>query len=256
MLNEQSLFNMPKGVQSLWASPENWAGEKGAGGRAANGRKGSPCFPLKAGEQRTLAEVRGGSGTVRRIWMTINDRSPAMLRGLRLDMVWDSADAPGGLCARRRFLRPSLGPVRCVRVGAVQQPEGRSFNCNIPMPFRRGMKITLTNESSTDLANVFYDIDYTVGDAHGDDALYFHTHWRRAPRTQMQQDYEVLPAVQGRGRFLGMSVGVAADVSRYGLSWWGKGEIKMYLDGDRDLPTLCGTGVETTWAMAGPGTPR
>ena len=26
--------------------------------------------------------------------------------------------------------------------------------------------------------------------------------------------------------------------------WWGEGEIKVYMDGDKDLPTLCGTGSE------------
>jgi len=244
MFNAQSLFSMPIAIQSRWASPENWVGEKGAGGRVANGRKGSPCFPLKSGEQRTLAEVSTGSGTVRRIWMTINDRSPAMLRGLRLDVFWDGADVAAVSVPVGDFFGHALGQCITFESALFSSPEGRSFNCNIPMPFRRGMKITLTNESSIDLANVFYDIDYTVGDAHGDDTLYFHTHWRRAQRTQMQQDYEVLPAVQGRGRFLGMSVGVAADVSRYGLSWWGEGEIKMYLDGDQELPTLCGTGVE------------
>jgi hypothetical protein len=27
-------------------------------------------------------------------------------------------------------------------------------------------------------------------------------------------------------------------------TWWGEGEVKMYLDGDSDFPTLCGTGTE------------
>ena len=26
--------------------------------------------------------------------------------------------------------------------------------------------------------------------------------------------------------------------------WWGEGEIKFYLDGDTDYPTICGTGTE------------
>jgi hypothetical protein len=26
--------------------------------------------------------------------------------------------------------------------------------------------------------------------------------------------------------------------------WWGEGEIKFYMDGDRDFPTICGTGTE------------
>ena len=26
--------------------------------------------------------------------------------------------------------------------------------------------------------------------------------------------------------------------------WWGEGEIKFYMDGDQDYPTICGTGTE------------
>jgi len=26
--------------------------------------------------------------------------------------------------------------------------------------------------------------------------------------------------------------------------WWGEGEIKFYIDGDREFPTICGTGTE------------
>ena len=27
-------------------------------------------------------------------------------------------------------------------------------------------------------------------------------------------------------------------------TWWGEGEIKFYMDGDADFPTICGTGTE------------
>lgn len=244
MFTEQLLFTMPKGVQTRWASPENWNGEKGAGGQQGLGRKGSAWFALKAGEQRILAEATGVSGTVRRIWATIRDRSPAMLRGLRLDVYWDGADTPAVSAPIGDFFGHPLGQCITFESALFSSPEGRSFNCCIPMPFRTGMKIVVTNESGIDLANLFYDVDYTIGDPHGDDALYFHAHWRRENPTRIQQDYEVLPLVRGRGRFLGMSVGIVADMTRYADSWWGEGEIKVYLDGDRDFPTLCGTGVE------------
>jgi len=26
--------------------------------------------------------------------------------------------------------------------------------------------------------------------------------------------------------------------------WWGEGEIKFYIDGDDEFPTICGTGTE------------
>mgnify|MGYP003707174387 CR=1 FL=1 len=47
--------------------------------------------------------------------------------------------------------------------------------------------------------------------------------------------------------------------------WWGEGEIKFYLDGDGEFPTICGTGTEdyfcgaynfdprVPWGLANPG---
>src|SRR5918998_1601429 len=87
----QSLFEMPEGVESRWASGENPTGEKGKAGQANGGRKGAPTVAIPAGQSRVLAEASGTSGTVRRIWMTFPDRSPRMLRSLRIDIYWDGA---------------------------------------------------------------------------------------------------------------------------------------------------------------------
>ena len=32
--------------------------------------------------------------------------------------------------------------------------------------------------------------------------------------------------------------------------WWGEGEIKFYMDGDREFPTICGTGTEDYFCTA------
>src|SRR5687767_3423157 len=91
IMHAQSLFEMPEGVESRWASGENPKGEKGKGGQANGGRKGSATVAIKAGDSRVLAEASATSGTVRRIWMTFPDRSPRMLRSLRIDIYWDGA---------------------------------------------------------------------------------------------------------------------------------------------------------------------
>ncbi|MFN8441444.1 MAG: glycoside hydrolase family 172 protein [Caldilineaceae bacterium] len=244
MFSSQSFFTMPKGIQTRWASPENWEGEKGVAAQSNGGRKGSAWFALKAGEQRTLAEVSGSSGMIRRIWATIRDRSPQMLRSIRLDIYWDGASTPAVSVPLGDFFGHAAGRCVAFESALLSSPEGRSFNCCIPMPFRSSMKMVVTNESATDLTNFFYDVDYTIGDEHGDEMLYFHACWQRQNPTRHQIDYEVLPRVKGRGRFLGMSVGVIADMGRYADSWWGEGEVKIYLDGDGDFPTLAGTGVE------------
>jgi hypothetical protein len=123
-------------------------------------------------------------------------------------------------------------------------PEGRSFNCCVPMPFKTGMKIVVTNDADKGLAMFYYDIDYTLGDEFDEDTLYFHAHWRRENPTTLKEDYELLPKVNGKGRFLGVNIGVDPNTDKYYRTWWGEGEVKIYLDGDEELSTLCGTGTE------------
>ncbi|HIJ65362.1 MAG TPA: DUF2961 domain-containing protein [Candidatus Hydrogenedentes bacterium] len=235
---------MPEGVETRWASAENWKGEKGAAAQANAGRKGSAAFVLKAGEEKVLAEATGRSGMVRRIWVTLGDRSPEMLRGIRLDMYWDGASKPAVSAPVGDFFCHGLGRMATFENALFSSPEGRSFNCCVPMPFRTGMKIVARNETDKDQPAFFYDVDYTRGDAHGEEVAYFHAHYRRENPTQLQRDYELLPKLAGRGRFLGVNIGVMADTGRYFHSWWGEGEVKVYVDGDEAFPTLSGTGTE------------
>lgn len=238
------LYVVPDGVETRWASPENPGGERGQGGKVNAGRKGAPSFPLAAGESRVLADVKAGSGVVRRMWMTLNDRSPKMLRGLKLEMYWDGAATPAVSAPVGDFFGVGLGRIVPFESALFSSPEGRSFNASVPMPFRNGMRIVLTNETDAAQPQVYYDIDYTLGDKLPADALYFHAHFRRENPTTLQKDYEILPRVAGRGRYLGTNIGVIVDGQRYGATWWGEGEVKIYLDGDRELPTLNGTGTE------------
>jgi hypothetical protein len=249
----QSIYEMPEGVESRWASGENPTGEKGRGGQANGGRKGAPTVAIKAGESRVLTEAVGTSGTVRRIWMTFPDRSPRMLRSLRIDMYWDNAKTPAVSAPLGDFFGIGLGQTTVFQSALFSNPEGRSFNCFIPMPFKTGMRIVLTNESGDNLDELFYDVDYTLGDRHGANMLYFHAHYRRENPTRLQQDFELLPQVVGRGRYLGTNIGVIVNQKTYFNTWWGEGEVKIYLDGDRQFPTLAGTGTEdyvgTAWGQ-------
>lgn len=249
----QALYEIPEGVETRWASPENPKGEKGRGAQAAGGRKGSPTIAIKAGASAVLAEAQNSSGMVRRIWMTIPDRGPQMLRALRLDMYWDGATNPAVSAPLGDFFGVGLGQMATFESALFSNPEGRSFNSVVPMPFKTGMRIVMTNESGKDLPELFYDVDYTLGDKHPANVLYFHAHWRRENPTTVQRDYEILPRVEGRGRYLGTNIGVIVDQKTYFNTWWGEGEIKIYLDGDTQFPTIAGTGTEdyigTAWGQ-------
>ncbi len=92
-----NLFDKPPGVQTRWASFENLTSERNAGALKNQGAKGYPSDRVPAGTSRTLLDV-SGSGVIRRIWLTLMDRSPEMLRGMRIDMYWDCAEIPAASC--------------------------------------------------------------------------------------------------------------------------------------------------------------
>lgn len=253
ILFAQNLYEMPTGVESRVASGENPTGEKGKGGQTNGGRKGAATVPIKAGESRVLAQATATSGMVRRIWMTFPDRSPQMLRSLKIEMYWDGAAKPAVSAPVGDFFGIGLGRKVAFESAFFSDPEGRSFNCLIPMPFRTAMKIVMVNESKNNLDELFYDVDYTLGDRHPATTLYFHAHYRRENPTTLQKDYEILPRITGRGRYLGVNIGVIVNQKEYFNTWWGEGEVKMYLDGDTDFPTIAGTGAEdyigTAWGQ-------
>ncbi|MGE5647575.1 MAG: glycoside hydrolase family 172 protein [Acidobacteriota bacterium] len=230
-----------KDAETRWVSFENPTGAKGQAARENRGAKGHPFDSLKAGETKTLLNVEG-AGSVRRIWLTIQNRSPKMLRSLRLEMFWDHASEPAVSAPLGDFFGAILGRLTAFDNELFSSPEGRSFNCVIPMPFRKGAKITLTNESGVDVPELFYQIDYVATPKPDEDSLYFHAYFNRVRWTNLGEDFEFLPRVRGEGRFLGVHFGVITNPVYTG--WWGEGEVKMYVDGDTALPTLSGTGAE------------
>lgn len=229
------------GAHTRWSSFENPTASKGAGGSENRGAKGHAFDPISVGETKTLLDVKG-AGEIRRMWFTIRDRDPEMLRSLRLDIYWDGRPTPAVSAPIGDFFGAILGRPVAFENELFANPEGRSFNCYIPMPFRTAARVTVTNESARHIAHIFYDIDILTLDKPNPDSLYFHAHWRRERWTTLSRDFELLPQVRGEGRFLGVHVGVITHPDNVG--WWGEGEVKMYMDGDRELPTIVGTGTE------------
>ena len=237
---------------------ENRTGEKGKGGMAAGdlgpSRKGSPCIPLvRAGETVTLAEM-DGPGIIRHIWITVTDRTSDrnryVLRDLVLRMYWDGEETPS--------VESPLGDLFCCGFGVsypvnslpVAVNPTRGFNLYFPMPFRKKARITLENQCDEDVHAFFYQVDYCLTEELPEDAGYFHAQWRRQRLTEKGKDYVILDGVKGKGQYVGTYLALTT-LERY---WYGEGEVKFYLDGDTDYPTICGTGTEDyfggAWSFA------
>lgn len=237
----QELYQMPESKETRWISFENSKGEKEKGGLENKGAKGHAFDFIMPGKSVDLVNFEGG-GTIRRIWLTLSRREPEMMRSLRLEMFWDHSEKPAVSVPLGDFFGVGLGQRLPFESVFFSDPEGRSFNCSVPMPFKKHARISITNDSKTDYTILFYDVDILL-EEHNEDMLYFHAYWNRSLETTLGEDFEILPLLEGNGRFLGTNIGVKTN-PLYEDTWFGEGEVKIYLDGDTQNPTLVGTGTE------------
>ena len=241
----QNIFRLKNG-QSRSINWENRNGEKGKGGMASSdlgpSRKGSPCIPkIEAGETVTLGEIQG-EGIIQHIWITVTDRTSErnryVLRDLVLRMYWDGEQQPSVECPVGDFFASGWGEYAPLSSLAVCVNPGSAFNCYWPMPFRRSCRMTMENRGEEPMT-IYYQIDYTLTEL-PEDTAYFHAQFRRVNPLPYKQDYTILDHVRGKGQYVGTYL--AWGVNNTG--WWGEGEIKFFLDGDGEYPTVCGTGTE------------
>jgi hypothetical protein len=228
-------------------SAENPTGAVGGGGRAVTGTgayasrdlgvgwKVSPSIDIGAGESVVLAEIEG-PGVVQHFWNTVH---PRFWRSLVLRVWWDGEVSPS--------IEAPLGDLFCsgwcercnvCSLPVAVNPAG-GFNWYWPMPFRGSARIVLENLSDEVVAGYYYQITYALT-AVPEDAGYLHAHWRRSSPVACGEVHTLLDGVVGRGHYAGTYLAWQSN-SR---GWWGEGEIKFYLDGDGEYPTICGTGTE------------
>jgi hypothetical protein len=221
------------------ATFENPTGERGRGGIAHGGRKGAPSRRLAAGERVVLADVTG-PGTIRHVWMTFLPGPPETMRALFIEVFYNGAQHPSVSVPCLDFFALPHGRPVPYSSALTSAQEGRGFNSYIPMPFEGHARVEIVNGASSS-ATLYYPIDYTLEPSLTVGSGYLHVSFRRDNPTVQRRDFVIAEGIEGPGRFLGCNVGVRVIDPG---NWYGEGEVKMYRDGDRDLPTICGTGLE------------
>lgn len=243
-MNMGNLSRLSK-AETRSISPENFDGAKGRGGMATEGTgagcardlgqgwKISPSIAIKAGETFTLADIKG-EGAIQQIWMTPTGN----WRYSIIRIYWDDQENPSVECPVGDFFGMGWGKFAPLNSLAVCVNPGSAFNCYWEMPFRKRCRITFTNIADEEM-RLYYQINYTLTDV-PEDVGYFHAQFRRSNPLSYKTDYTILDGVQGQGHYVG--VYMAWGVNNTG--WWGEGEIKFFMDGDKEWPTICGTGTE------------
>lgn len=228
-------------------SPENLTGEKGMGGRCllengsakiaardlGTGWKVNPYVIIQPGETFVMGDI-SGSGCVNHIWMTPTGR----WRNSIFRIYWDGQQAPSVECPVGDFFCMGWNVYAPLSSLAVCVNPGSAFNCYWPMPFQTGAQFTMTNIGEEPMT-LYYQIDYCLRAVAADEG-YFHTQFRRVNPLPYKQDYTIVDGVRGTGKYVGTYMAWGSNSN----GWWGEGEIKFFMDGDTDAPTICGTGTE------------
>ncbi|MEE9430735.1 MAG: glycoside hydrolase family 172 protein [Melioribacteraceae bacterium] len=238
-----------KDAKTRSISPENFTGEKGRGGMATleegvaakqarnlgQGWKVNPYIYIESGETEVLGEINS-SGVINHIWMTpVGD-----YRLMILKFYWDDETEPSVEVPVGDFFAAGWGMKNEPRINsatvAVNPRSG--FNSYWQMPFRKKCKITIENLGDKQ-ARVYYQINYSLENI-VEDTPYFHAQFRRVNEIPHKKVYTIVDDIKGKGQYVGTYL---AHGSR-DPGWWGEGEIKFFLDGDKEFPTICGTGEE------------
>jgi hypothetical protein len=262
----------PFALSSLWRisdaetrsiSAENPTGSRGGGAQAApgddshctpaaarlgRGWKVRPCLRhIEPGATVTLADIEG-PGVVQHVWCTVQ---PELLRGLTLSVRYAGHDTPSVLTPLGDFFANGLDGLARVRSLPIAVNPRGGMNSYWPMPFRRRLRLEITNDGARPIPELFYQITYALQDV-PDDAGCLHAHWRRSVTAVQWPEHVILDLASGRGHY----VGTYLVWCQHSNGWWGEGEVKFFIDGDPDdAPTICGTGTEDyfggAWGFSG-----
>ena len=247
--NPMSGLCQVKDADSRSISPENITGEKGKGGMATleegsaahaarelgQGWKVNPYVHIEPGATFTLGET-AGMGFINHIWMTPAGEYRTMI----LRFYWDGETEPSVEVPVGDFFAAAWGMGKEPRISslAVCVNPRSGFNSYWQMPFKKGFRVTMENLGEK-RATVYYQIDYSL-EAVAEDAPTFHAQFRRVNPLPEKEVYTIVDGIRGRGHYVGTYLAHGANSP----GWWGEGEIKFYIDGDTDFPTICGTGEE------------
>jgi len=231
-------------------SPENPTGAKGKGGMAVpdadlpysefasdlgQGWKVNPFVKLPSGGTHTIMDV-AGPGVIQHIWLAAD---PSRGRSHILRVYWDGEETPSIETPVSDFFAVGHNKFAPVNSLAVIANPSTAYNCYWPMPFRRAARITFTNEDSEELKILTYQVTYAETEV-PDNAAYFHAQWRRSVTEREHPEHVIVDGLHGQGKY----VGTFLAWTQLSDGWFGEGEIKFYMDGDTQFPTICGTGTE------------
>jgi len=209
-------------------------GEKSFSRNLGKGWKVRPCIKIKSGEMVEIANIEN-NGQINHIWFTLDSK---FYRSTIIRFYWDGEVYPSIEVPTGDFFGCTHGlQYNLISLPVSVNPRG-GLNCYWPMPFKKSARITIENIDEKDVSEFFYQIDYCEKEIDGDEA-YFHARWNRSTTSRENPEHIILENVKGEGHYVGTVIGW----TQFSNGWWGEGEVKFFLEGEKN-PTICTTGTE------------
>jgi hypothetical protein len=175
-----------------------------------------------------------GPGMITHVWLTTHRDH---WRTLVLRAHWDHSPDPAIEVPLGDFFASGWGRFAQVSSSMIAVNPHGGFNSYWPMAFQSQARLTVENLGDAD-AVLYYQVTYETDlDVAG--LGYLHAQFRRNNPLPAGNTHVLLHGA-GHGHYVGTYLAWGVNSNR----WWGEGEIKFYLDGDGEWPTICGTGTE------------
>ncbi len=217
-------------------------------------------FRVPPGATHVLMDEKG-PGIITHIWLTFLGPEPqdwaregaADHQEMLLRIYWDGNPRPAVEAPVGDFFANCFGARREVISLPVVVEDGDSYNCFWRMPFRKSARVEIVNQSTKQIALLYYNIDWVQLDRLPRGTPYFHAQYRQEYPVTPGRDYVVLET-RGRGHY----VGTVLSVRSRSPSWFGEGDEKIHIDGEEHA-SIWGTGTEdyflSAWGLKTTSTP-
>ncbi len=212
------------------------------------------------GATKALLDVKG-PGVITHVWLTFLGPEPhpwakqgsATHQDMLLRIFWDGSDRPAVEAPVGDFFANCFGKRSEVISLPVVVEDADSYNCFWRMPFRKSARIEIVNEGDRPISLLYYNIDWVQKSSMPRDTPYFYAQYRQEYPAEKGRDY-VLLDTSGKGHY----VGTILSVRSRSPSWFGEGDEKIYVDGEKEA-SIWGTGTEdyflSAWGLKTTRTP-
>jgi hypothetical protein len=204
------------------------------------------------GETKVILDAKG-PGIVTHMWFTFLGPGrhvwavdgSATHQEMLLKVYYDGSENPGIEVPFGDFFANCFGKRSEVISLPVVVEDADSYNSFWPMPFQKSIRIEVVNQSKTKNINLlYYNIDWIKKDRLPKKTPYFYAQYRQEYPAENGKDYLILET-EGKGHY----VGTVMAVRSRSPFWFGEGDEKIYIDGEKE-PSIWGTGTEDYFLSA------